>query len=203
MIAMDKCDVQYSMIFSAFDSRQLERIVGVSMSISDRDFNMTERYERLRNAAVGVLAVLDDPAGNPQTLHSALTVLHEAVRGESADIPPTSDCQTAPDPALHMISGLAYTGRVGRPIALDEEASSVRRQLDNDRGVDDITYNGPERNVHLTELRAMLVGGLLHELAARLRPGADFGPSREGEELAAVATGLSWTVLDQTFVGRR
>jgi hypothetical protein len=47
----------------------------------------------------------------------------------------------------------------------------------------------------------MIVAGLLEELAARLSPGAAFGPGRSGEELARLATDLAKELLDQTFVG--
>jgi hypothetical protein len=55
--------------------------------------------------------------------------------------------------------------------------------------------------VVITELRAMIIAGLLEELAARLSPGTAFGPGRSGEELARLATDLAKELLDQTFVG--
>ncbi len=47
----------------------------------------------------------------------------------------------------------------------------------------------------------MIIARLLEELAARLAPGAAFGPGGNGEALAGLAKELAKELLDQTFVG--
>ncbi|QIS17793.1 hypothetical protein [Nocardia terpenica] len=158
-------------------------------------YSITDEIQRLRTAATRVLGILDDPEGDPRALQGALSGLYEAVRG------PVAEGDGGLDPARHYLSQQKYVGKQAVPIALDQRAADVRERLREDRGLDE--GGDGTANVLLTELQAMAVGGLLLELAERLRPGAAFGPSREGEELAAVVTELAHTVLDQTFVGRR
>ncbi|WP_378740473.1 hypothetical protein [Nocardia brasiliensis] len=173
------------------------------MAITESDSEpQAERYNRLRDAAARVLAVLDDPESNPETLRGALSELHRAVRGEPSSVP-TDHPLSAPDPAMHLLSRLSYTGKIAHPIPLDEQAGHLRDRLLGAPQLPDAGPRDPDRDVRLTELRAMIVGGLLRELAARLRPGAAFGPSRDGEQLAAAVAELAAAVLDRTFVGRR
>ncbi|GAA5107924.1 hypothetical protein [Nocardia iowensis] len=173
------------------------------MAITDSDLEPhAEQYDRLRNAAAHVLTVLDDPESEPDTVRAALTELHQAVRGQRGSAQ-TETGLPAQDPAAHLLSRLAYAGKVARPITLDEQAANFGQQLAAAQQMDEPGPSDPDRDVRLTELRAMIVGGLLQELAARLRPGAAFGPSREGEQLAAAVTELAAAVLDRTFVGRR
>ncbi|MDS1272715.1 hypothetical protein RIF23_20760, partial [Lipingzhangella sp. LS1_29] len=88
---------------------------------------------------------------------------------------------------------------------LPQRAADLRRRLDNDRSLADGGEPGDPDvesvNVVITELRAMVTAGLLDELAARLSPGAAFGPSRDGEPLAEVARALSKELRSQTFLG--
>ncbi|WP_063038913.1 hypothetical protein [Nocardia pseudovaccinii] len=163
---------------------------------------LAQRYEELRDVAIRLLDVLDDAEGNPQMLRSALEAMHQAVRGDGPpETPDTGD--PIRDPARHLLTRFDYTQGTKTPVTLDEEAANIRRELAGDRAIDDRPPGEPDREVRLTELRGMIIGGLLRELAARLSRGSAFGPSRAGEELAQVATDLSWEVLDQTFVGRQ
>ncbi|QIS17791.1 hypothetical protein [Nocardia terpenica] len=150
----------------------------------------TVRYARLRDTAIRVLDALGTAEADPETLRNALVDLHLTVD----DSPAVTPFPHAPqDPARHLRSRLKYEGDAATPVPLEEEATDLNRQLAADRG---------ERGVRLTELQGMIIGNLLQELAARVRPGAAFGPSRHGESLAETATDLSWRLLDQTFVGR-
>ena len=104
------------------------------------------------------------------------------------------------------MSMFGYQGKARFPIGLDDEAEDLRRQLAADRTVDTVgsdSGNTESDNVVVTELRGMIIGSLLRELAARLVPGVAFGPGHNGEALAAVANELAWELLDQTFVGRQ
>lgn len=158
---------------------------------------LTGRYEALRTAAARVLEAA--PRGEDQ-LATALEGLRDALRGE----PPPDAGRPDLDPFVHYLTELRYTqGEPAQAITLDRMAVELRRQLDNDRRLDDRLPGAPDRNVTITELRAMVVGGLLEELAARLSPGAAFGPDRNGEALAGVAAALAGELLDQTFVGRQ
>lgn len=158
----------------------------------------TRQYALLRAAAV---QVLDAATGEPGQLAAALQGLRDALRGDPAPDASAGD-RPVLDPFEHYLTELRYEeAEPARAITLERMAVELRRQLDNDRAVDERLPGEPERNVTVTELRAMVVGGLLEELAARLSPGAAFGPGRNGEALAGVAAALSKELLDQTFVG--
>ncbi|NUS43771.1 MAG: hypothetical protein HOQ24_08810 [Mycobacteriaceae bacterium] len=156
------------------------------------------RHRRLREAAIAVLNAAGDASDCPPEAASALAQLRHAVLGAVEDAPPEIGVA---DPAEHVVSRYKYQGKARFPVGLDEEAEGIRRQLAADRTVE--AAGSTSDNVVLTELRGMIVGGLLRELAARLEPGAAFGPSAHGAALAAVVTDLSWELLDQTFVGRQ
>lgn len=154
------------------------------------------RYEELRAAAV---QVLEAAPGADGPLGTALERLRDALRGEP---PPPAEGRPALDPFEHYLSRLHYEpGQPARAVTLERMALELRRQLDDDRPLDARVLGEPERNVVVTELRGMIAATLLRELAARLSPGAAFGPGRNGEALAGVATALARELLDQTFVG--
>lgn len=155
---------------------------------------MESRYERTREAAAGVLAAVGEVSRCSPELQQALTELQTALAADS-DTPAGRDSE-GQDPARHLISLFEYEGKTRRPIGLDEHGEALRRQLATDRTVDPTGV--ADGNVVLTELRGMVIGGLLRELAARLT----MTPNR-GAALAAVVTDLSWELLDQTFVGRQ
>lgn len=157
----------------------------------------TLRYSQLRAAAVAVLDAAAELPDYPESLRRCLVALHRAVQGE--DSPDNST--PAVDPGRHMVSLLRYEDREKFPITLDQEAVEIRRDLEADQPLDE-RAQAPDGIVVLTELRGMVVGSLLRELAARLSPGAAFGPGRAGTALAEVATDLSWEILNQTIVGR-
>ncbi|MFI9538054.1 hypothetical protein ACIG56_33040 [Nocardia fusca] len=157
------------------------------------------RYRRVRDAAVVALASVGDTGDYPPPVARALAQLRQVVEqdtGPAAD----SDLPVV-DPARHLVSRLNYRGTQKFPVSLDDEADELRRQLAADRTV--AGTDGDSGNVVLTELRGMIVGGLLQELAARLTPGPAFGSGTHGEALAALVTELSGELLDQTFVGRQ
>lgn len=158
--------------------------------------DLSGRYELLRTAAVQVLDAA--PAGEG-SLGAALERLRDALRGESR---PADGGGPVLDPFEHYLTRQRYErDQPPRAITLERMAVELRHRLDSDRSVDDRTPGEPDRNVVVTELRGMVVGALLKELAARLSPGAAFGPGRNGEPLAGVAEALAKELLDQTFVG--
>lgn len=116
-----------------------------------------------------------------------------------------ADDNTLPtvDPNRHFLSLRDFRGKVGHPITLDEQALRWRERLAADRDREEQRAGELDRDVHLTELRGMVIGTLLRELAARLEPGAAFGPTDQGTALASLARDLADEVLDQTFVGRQ
>lgn len=165
------------------------------------DDNMPEAQQQLRNAAIHILDVAAN--GTPsEPLTRALQSLALAVRGEVPQPQATHDAPVL-DPSRHLLSGLHYNGTIGTPITLQQMAADWRRQLDNDRGLDDQEPDQPATGVRLTELRALIIGNVLLELAARLTPGAAFGPSSNGSDLARLVTDLSDELFDQTFIGRQ
>lgn len=163
---------------------------------------VTSRYELLRAAAIRVLEAVPDVERPPGQLSAALEGLRDAVRGEVAP-PDVGPRRPLLDPFRHYLTEKLYVDRDVSAIPLEQMAADLRRDLDGDRALDDRLPGEPERNVVVTELRGMVVGGLLQELAARLSPGAAFGPGRNGEPLARVARDLAKELLDQTFVGEQ
>lgn len=157
-------------------------------------------HARLRDAAIGVLDTMPDVENPPATVVATLRRLRTVLSG---DTPRQSDTERgALDPFEYSLTAKRYVDRQAEPIALPQRAADLRRRLAGDRRLDEPLLPGrPPRNVVITELRAMIVAGLLQELAARLSPGAAFGPGRSGVELASLATDLAKELLDQTFVG--
>lgn len=161
----------------------------------EQDLNL--RYAQLRAAAIAVFDVGAELLDCPESLRRRLVALHRVIQGDAS---PAGSTPTV-DPSRHMVSLLKYEDREKFPIPLEQEAAEIRRQLDGDQPSDERRPD-PDGTVVLTELRGMIIGSLLRELAARLLPGAAFGPGGEGTALSEVATDLSWEVLNQTFVGR-
>ncbi|KLL09754.1 hypothetical protein BL254_19875 [Protofrankia sp. BMG5.30] len=156
-------------------------------------------YTRLRNAAIGVLDAMSDAENPSARVDVALRNLRAVLSG---DTPRQSDTERgALDPFEHSLAARLYVGRQAEPIPLPQRAADLRRRLAGDRGLDERLPGELSRNVVITELRAMIVASLLKELAARLSPGAAFGPGQSGDELARLATDLAKELLDQTFVG--
>lgn len=161
------------------------------------DFEL--RYRRVRDAAAAALAALGETGDYPPPAAHALSRLRQVV---DQDTGAAGDSDTpVVEPTRHLLSRFNYRGMQRFPIALDEEADELRRQLAADRTVGG--SDASSGNVVLTELRGMIVGGLLQELAARLTPGPAFGPGNHGVALATLVTELSEELLDQTFIGRQ
>ncbi|MDE3724909.1 hypothetical protein PWG71_26285 [Nocardiopsis sp. N85] len=156
-------------------------------------------YVRLRNAAIGVLDAMPDVDGSPERVDAALRNLRSVLAGGT----PTSlgAERETPDPFEHSLAAKRYVGRRAEPVSLPGRAADLRRRLDGDRSPQVRPSDEPSSDVVITELRAMIVAGLLEELAARISPGAAFGPGRNGEALAQIAADLAKELLDQTFVG--
>ncbi|GGO98547.1 hypothetical protein GCM10012280_62940 [Wenjunlia tyrosinilytica] len=156
------------------------------------------KYGRLRDAVIGVLDTMPEVENSSAQVDVALRNLRAALMGDTLRQP---DMRGVLDPFEYSLAARLYVDRRGEPIPLPQRAADLRRRLDRDRGLDERRLGEPSRNVVITELRAMIVAGLLEELAARLSPGVAFGPGRSGEELARVAADLAKELLDQTFVG--
>lgn len=163
------------------------------------DDSIRTEYARLRDAAIGVLDAMPEVNGSPERVDAALRDLRSALAGGTPT--PLDPEGGTPDPFEHSLAVKRYVGRRAEPIPLPERAADLRRRLDGDRGPQARPSEGPSGDVVVTELRAMIVAGLLEELAARLSPGTAFGPGRNGEALAQIATDLAKELLDQTFVG--
>lgn len=156
-------------------------------------------YARLREAAIEVLDAAPEVGGSTARLDSAL----EALRAElGGDRPPRTEGQRVVlDPFEHALAMKRYVDKDAFPIPLPERATEMQQWLDNDRRLDQPRGDGSYGHVAITELRAMIAAEFLEELAARLTPGAAFGPGRNGEDLARVAIDLAKELLAQTFVG--
>jgi hypothetical protein len=190
------------------DSRMRHGMLWSHRGIGDRSWRrgamsqgdlVQVEYARLRNAAIGVLDAMPDVRNPSARVESALWNLRAVLSGDMPRWPDTE--RELLDPFEHSLTVRRYTDQHAQPMPLPERAADLRRRLDADRGVDEQPPRDPPHNVIITELRAMIIADLLEELAARLSPGAAFGPSQRGEALACFATDLAVELLDQTFVG--
>jgi hypothetical protein len=167
---------------------------------ADRDAAAAARHERLRSAGAAVVAVLDSDTATSDSVQTALIDLFHAVRGERPVVVGRPGWPKH-DAMRHYLSRLEYSRITeSAPSTLDEQAAEMATQLSAGRKVNQARPD--DYNIELSEPRAIVLASLLLELAARLRPGAAFGPSRQGEALAEVATGLADELLDQTALGR-
>lgn len=156
-------------------------------------------YRQLRDTAIEVLNALPGLENPSPGADAALRNLRAVLSGDAPRQYGTE--YVALDPFEHSLAARRYTGGQSQPIPLAQRAVELRLRLEGDRSLDERPLGEPSRNVEITELRAMIVAGLLEELAARLSPGAAFGPGRGGEELARLATDVAKELLDRTFVG--
>lgn len=162
------------------------------------DDELAHRYEALRRAAT---AVIESTAASAEpvfpTHQQKLDALAEALEGRG---PQDAVAREIVDPDKHLLSLRDYTTGVpgGAPYSFADEARSIRKSMaDDDAAEHPRGYDPHDYVPTLTELRAMTVGTLLLELAARLVATGDEG----GRELAAVATDLADEVMAPTFAG--
>ncbi|MFF3567978.1 hypothetical protein [Nocardia jiangxiensis] len=150
---------------------------------------------QLREAAS---AVLQAHSGDSRDRGDALVVLHQAVRGPIPELEVRPD-RVPGDPSHHLLWALE-SAAIGKepPTTLLEEAEHSRRSLAGDRDVRE--RRDDDYNIDFGEPRAMACVALLTELSCRLRPGAAFGPGREGIPLAMVAEELAQNLLSQTVL---
>ena len=149
----------------------------------------------LREAAS---AVLQAYSSDSRDRGDALVVLHRAVRGPIPELEVRPD-RVPGDPSHHLLWALE-SAAIGKepPTTLLEEAEHSRRSLAGDRDVHE--RRDGDYNLDFGEPRAMACVALLTELSCRLRPGAAFGPGREGIPLAMVAEELAQELLSQTVL---
>lgn len=156
-------------------------------------------YVCLRDAAIGVLDAMPEADGSPQRVDAALRNLRAVLAGDTSTSVDTE--RETPDPFEYSLTAKRYVSDRAKSISLAQRADDLRRRLDGDRSPQARPSDGAPGDVVITELRAMVVAGLLEELAARISPGAAFGPGRHGEALAQLSTELAKELLAQTFVG--
>ncbi len=156
------------------------------------DEDLAARYEQLLAASAEVVhSALISRYRAPYT--PELDALYRLVlEAQTRSSPRAADPVPAPgavDPALHSLA-FTFHGDDGTsgPYALARLGSEIRAELDADRVRGEHVPDHPLRDVVLTDLRAMVIAGLLRELAARLDPGPAMGPGEAGRALAAVAT---------------
>ncbi|HWO61147.1 MAG TPA: hypothetical protein VNO31_14060 [Umezawaea sp.] len=159
------------------------------------DDDLAARYEALRTAAVELFDyVRNDRPPAPYTAewHELHRVLLESRPPATSDRPAPS-----PDPARYS---LAFTdhredGSSG-PYELARLAADLRADLAGDHRPE-----AAPRTSTMTELRAMIISSLLHELAARLAPGPAVGTAETGRDLAEIAADFGTRLLNMTSAG--
>lgn len=167
------------------------------------DDDLAARYEALRTAAVEVFDSArhsQPPAPYTAQWHELHRVLLES-RSPSAPIGSGRPAD-APDPARYSLAFTDYRddGSSG-PYELTRLAADIRADLAGDRACGEHVPDHPLRDVRLTQLRAMVIGSLLQELAARLAPGPAVGTERAGSDLAEIAAELATRLINMTSAG--
>lgn len=167
------------------------------------DDDLAARYEALLAAAVEVFDSARDP-WSPAPYTAEWHELHRVLLESRSPSPPPASGRPAdaPDPARHS---LAFTdhredGSSG-PYELTRLAADIRADLAGDRAGGEHVPDHPPRDVRLTQLRAMVIGTLLQELAARLAPGPAVGTEEAGRDLAEIAAELGTRLIDMTSAG--
>jgi hypothetical protein len=168
------------------------------------DDDLAAQYETLRAAAAEVLdSALSrrHPAPYTAAMHTLHGVLLES-QSPSTESDESSPAADAPDPARHSLAFTDYRddGASG-PYELARLAAEIRAELDGDRIRGEHVPDQPLRDVTMTQLRAMVISSLLHELAARLAPGPAVGAGEAGRALAEIATEFGKRLLNQTSAG--
>jgi hypothetical protein len=164
------------------------------------DQDLRRRHEALRAAAADALnSALSRRHPIPVTYTAELHALHLALLESGSDKP-----TTVPDPGRYSLVFTDYRddGSSG-PYDLASLAAELRADLDADRAVGEHLPDQLPRDVTLTPLRAMVIGSLLKELAARLAPGPAIGAGDSGRALAEIAANLGERLIDQTPAGRQ
>lgn len=164
------------------------------------DEGLVRRYEVLRQATAAVLeATPADTTSLSRAYRRSLDALAQTLSGEGPQVPNAREIQ---DPAAHYLTMRDYDGDVphGAPFSLGDRAQSIRRSMAlNDATPEPRGYAPDDFDPTLTELQALTVATMLHELAARLTATGDPG----GADLAAVTLQLADEVLAPTFVGKQ
>jgi hypothetical protein len=158
------------------------------------DDDLAARFDALRAAADAVF-VSQRRRQPTRPYTAAWHELHRALlESQPQDRPAGS-----PDPARHS---LAFTddGSSG-PYELTKLAEEIRADLAGDRARGEHLPEHPPRDVHLTQLRAMVISSLLRELAARLAPGPAVGTEEAGRDLAGIAEEFAARLLNMTSAG--
>lgn len=174
------------------------------------DGDLAARYETLRAAAAEVLhSALSTRHPVPYTaeMHALHRVLLESRSPAAAPGFPSAPASSgplagAPDPARLSLAFTDYRddGSSG-PYELARLAAEIRAELAGDRARGEHVPDHPLRDVTLTQLRAMVIGSLLKELAARLAPGPAVGVGEAGRDLAEIAADLGERLINQTSAG--
>ncbi len=112
------------------------------------------------------------------------------------------------DPTRHMLSVGEWKerpegGHTRVPIPLEVEAASLRASIDAGRpteaGLDNDWRDGV---VAVSRSRGGVMGVLLEELAARLRPGVAVGPIQADDALSKLAADVAWKLdVERTSSG--
>jgi hypothetical protein len=167
------------------------------------DDDLAARYETLRAAAAEVLhSTLKHRPPLPYTaeLHELHRLLLQA-QSLSASTG-TGRPADAPDPAPYSLAFTDYReDGSAAPYELTRLAEEIRAELAGDRRCGEHVPDHPLRDVTLTQLRALVIGSLLQELAARLAPGPAVGVEETGRDLAEIAAELGTRLINQTFAG--
>lgn len=159
--------------------------------------DLVRRYETLRQAAVAVLeAAAADPV-RPYIAHQKnLDALAQVLEGGGPQATVVRELQ---DPDVHMLGQRDYDQglRNGASQGFADCVAGMRRSLAGDNPNYRPARIWPSEYVRLTELKAIVVGSLLQELAARLVATGD----PDAAEFAQVALEVAEELTAPTYVG--
>lgn len=159
--------------------------------------DLARRYETLRQAAMAVLeAAAADPV-RPFIAHQKnLDALAQVLEGGGPQAAVVRELQ---NPDIHMFSQRDYDQGVphGAPKGFADRVASMRRSLAGNNPNYRPARDWPSEYVTLTELKAIIVGSLLQELAARLVATGD----PDAADYAQVALEMAEELMAPTYVG--
>ncbi|PPK70412.1 hypothetical protein V5P93_000707 [Actinokineospora auranticolor] len=160
--------------------------------------DLAARYEALRAAAAD-LVHHQTPHDPPVPYTAELDDLYQLLLAEQGSATRVESQAGSPDPTRFSLAFTDFRDDgSSAPYGLVELAAELRADLAGDRARGERLRGEPLRDVHVSELRALVIGQLLQEVADRLAPGPAVGMAEAGRDLAALATELSEKLINMT-----
>ncbi|MCG8914503.1 hypothetical protein L6E12_01665 [Actinokineospora sp. PR83] len=162
------------------------------------DDDLAARYETLRAAAADVVHH-QTPHYPPVPYTAELDEVYRLLLAEQGSATRVGSPVGSLDPTRFSLAFTDFRDDgSSAPYGLAELAAELRADLAGDRGRGEHLPGEPVRDVHVSQVRALVIGQLLQELADRLAPGPAVGMAQAGRDLAELATEFSEKLINMT-----